>query len=184
MLINEQTIAELLQLGGQYFLPIAALLRALYSGLRGKFPEGLGEIGLASLFAGLTAIAGHEQPDFQSLLLEITGNTVLMAGLLAFIMTYLLRIPFSGLIVDGIVGGVIGLLAWLGWTYILGNPFPWWSLPLGIAAGAAGFVLLRMLLRQIGRLVKIATYFIIIGVVFVVIGGGLYLLLPLLQTPA
>src|SRR5690348_3881560 len=35
MTIDPKTLAEVLQLGGQYLLPIAALLRALYAGVRG-----------------------------------------------------------------------------------------------------------------------------------------------------
>ena len=114
--ISQETIANFLQLGSQYMLPAAALLRALYSGIRGKIPEGLGEIFLASLFAGLTAVLDSQQLDFRAIVLEILGNTVFMAGLLTFIMIYLLRQPDRGQWVDGIVGGVIGLIAWAGWV--------------------------------------------------------------------
>src|SRR5215470_14177150 len=104
--IDQQTIAQIVHLGGQYFLPVAALLRALYSGLRGRFPEGLSQIAVASLFAGLTAAVGNEALDIRSLALKILGNTVFMGGLLAFIMSYLLRQPNRGITFDGIVGAV------------------------------------------------------------------------------
>jgi hypothetical protein len=183
MEIDQQTMAQLLQLGSQYFLPAAALLRALYSGVRGKFPEGLGQIAAASLFAGVTAVAGNQEFDLRSVILEITGNTVLMAGLLAFIMTYLLRMTNYGQVVDGLVGGVIGLVAWLAWTYILQNDFPWWTAPIAVIGGALGFILLRFLLRQIARLVKIATYLLIIGLIIVVGAGAVYLFQTIIQTP-
>src|SRR5690606_40824158 len=86
---------------------------------------------------------------------EILGNTVFMAGLLAFIMTYLLRSPNRGQLFDGIVGGVLGLIAWACWVYVLQNDWPWWTAPLVIAAGAAIFISLRFMLRQIARLVKL-----------------------------
>lgn len=183
MTIDQKTMAEILQLGGQYFLPLAALLRALYSGARGKFPEGLSQIAVASLFAGLTAVVGNEQLDIRSIALEILGNTIFMAGLLAFIMTYLLRQPDRGQLVDGIVGGIIGLIVWAVWVFVL-QELPWWSLPLVIAAGAAGFIVLRILLRQIAKLVKIATYFIVIGIILVVIGGGIMLFQTVFTTVA
>ena len=175
MSISQKTMAELLQLGGQYLLPIAALLRALYSGLRGRFPEGLSQIAVASLFAGLTAAVGNDALDIRSVALKILGNTVFMAGLLAFIMSYLLRQPNRGQTFDGVVGGVIGLLSFGAMVLILDNPWPWWTFPLAVAAGAAAFIVLRILLRQIARLVKIATYFIVIGILVVIAAGGILL---------
>lgn len=183
MEIDQQTMAELLKVGSQYLIPAAVLLRALYSGLRGKFPEGFAQIGGASLFAGVTAVAGNQELDLRSVILEILGNTVFMAGLLAFIMTYLLRTQNRGQIVDGIVGGVVGLVVWFVWTYVLLNDWPWWTAPLVVIAGAAAFIVLRFMLRQIARLVKIATYLIIIGLVFAVGAGAVYLLQLVTQTP-
>lgn len=183
MEIDQQTMAELLKLGSQYLIPAAALLRALYSGVRGKFPEGFMQIGAASLFAGVTAVAGNQGLEVRSVILEILGNTVFMAGLLAFIMTYLLRTPNRGQLVDGIVGGVLGLIVWLVWTYLLLNDWPWWTAPLAVIAGAAAFIVLRFLLRQIARMVKIATYLIIIGLVFAIGAGAVYLLQVFTQTP-
>ena len=49
MNIDQETLAAILQVGGQYFLPIAALLRALYSGMRGRMPEGTRQIALAAI---------------------------------------------------------------------------------------------------------------------------------------
>ena len=184
MTIDQQTIAGILQLGGQYLLPIAALLRALYSGTRGKLPEGMLQIIAASFFAGITAVSNNQSFDLRAIILEILGNTAFTAGLLAFIIVYLLRTANRGLIVDGIVGGVIGLAFWLIWVYVLGNDWPWWFIPLTIAAGAAGFIVLRFLLRQIARLVKIATYFIILGILAVLAAGGFWLLQTLTQRPA
>jgi H+/Cl- antiporter ClcA len=74
------------------------------------------------------------------------------------------------------VGGVFGLIACLVWVVILLNPWPWWTIPLAVIAGAAGFIVLRILLRQIVRLVRIATYFIIIAVLLVIGAGGILLL--------
>jgi hypothetical protein len=96
-----------------------------------------------------------------------------MSGLLSFIIVYLLRLTFRSLVVDGIVGGVIGLIVWLVWTLILLNDWPWWTIPFAIAAGSAGFIALRFSLRQLARLVKIATYFIIVGVVLLIGAGGI-----------
>jgi len=174
-LISQQTMAELVQLGGQYALPIAALLRALYSGSKGKFPEGIAQIIAASFFAGLTAIVGNEQLDIRTVIGEILGNTVFLAGLLAFIMVYLLRQPNRGFWVDGIVGGVIGFSVWFVWVYILQNDWPWWIIPIVIAAGAGSFIALRLLMRTLFKLVKIATYFIVIGLVLV-LGAGAFML--------
>jgi hypothetical protein len=182
MTIDQQTMAELLQLGGQYMLPIAALLRALYSGTRGRLPEGFWQILLAGIFAGITAAADNQQFDFQAIALEILGNTAFTTGLLAFIIVYLLRIANYGLIVDGIVGGILGLVAWLGWSVVLGNNWPWWTIPIVMGVGAVGFIVLRFLLRQIGRLVRIATYFIVLGILAVLAAGGMFVLQSLTQT--
>ncbi|HVU14760.1 MAG TPA: hypothetical protein VHD90_25970 [Phototrophicaceae bacterium] len=182
-LISKETVATLVQIGGQYLLPVAALLRALYAGIRGKFPEGILQIAVASLFAGLTAVVGDQQPDLRSIILGILGNTVFTAGLLAFIFAYLLRMTFRSKIVDGIVGGFVGLAAWLFWVYILGNNLDWWTIPLAIIGVGLAFIVLRVLLRNIGRLVKIATYFIIFGLLFVLGAGGVLVLTGLLQAP-
>jgi hypothetical protein len=175
MTISQETIAEFLQLGGQYALPIAALLRALYAGFRGKLPEGFVQIAGASIFAGVVTVIDPSQPfDWRVALLELTGNAVFMAGLLSFILLYLLRQPNRGLYFDGFVGGALGLVAWVVWTQILLNEWPWWTAPLAIAGGVAGFIALRFSLRQIAKLVRIATYFIVLGVILV-IGAGFFL---------
>jgi len=175
IMISQETIVEFLQVGGQYFLPAAALLRAIYAGLRGRFPEGFSQIAVASLFAGLIAVVDGEAVDIRTIGLEILGNTAFMAGLLSFIFLYLLRQPNRGQVVDGIVGGVIGLIAWAIWVYLLNNNWPWWTAPFVIAGGAAVFIALRFSLRQIARLVQIATYLIVIGLVLVVAAGGVLL---------
>jgi hypothetical protein len=181
--MSNETLAELLQLGGQYFLPIAALLRALYEGVRGRFPEGFSQIALASVFAGISSVVDGGEPDLRAIVLGILGNTLFMAGLLSFIMVYLLRQPDRGPIVDGIVGGVLGLIAWAIWVYLLLNDWPVWTFILAIIAGAAGFIALRFALRQILRVVRIATYFIVIGLVLVA-GAGAFLLLQTLTSSA
>jgi hypothetical protein len=180
MIIDKQTIAELLQIGGQYLLPIAALLRALYSGLRGKFPEGFSQIAVASLFAGLTAAVGSENLEIRPIMLKILGNTIFMAGLLSFIMAYLLRQPNRGKTIDGIIGGILGLIFWLAFN-VLNENWPWYTLPLAVMAGAAGFIVLRILLRQIAKLVKVATYCIVAGAVLVVGAGAILLVQTVLQ---
>ncbi len=184
MEIQPETLTAIFQLGGQYMLPAAALLRALYSGIRGNFPEGWSQIAVASLFAGIAAAVGNEQLDLRSIALEILGNGMFTAGILAFIVTYLLRMENRGQVVDGVVGGVAGLVFWLAWVVILGNEWPWWTIPFAIAGGAAAFIALRFALRQIIRMVKIATYIIVIGAFLAACGGGLLLLQTLTATPA
>lgn len=182
MEISQETIASFLQLGGQYFLPAAALLRAIYAGMRGKFPEGFAQIIAASIFAGITAVTDGQQPDLRGIVLEILGNTVFMAGLLSFILIYLLRQPDRGQWVDGIVGAVIGLVAWAIWVYVLFNDWPWWTAPLAVVGGAAAFIALRFSLRQIMRLVRIATYLLVIGLVLALGAGAILLLQSLTAT--
>jgi len=184
MTIDPKTLSELLQLGGQYLLPIAALLRALYAGVRGKLPEGFTQIGAAALFAGVTAAVGEGPVDLRTLVTDLLGNTVFTAGLLSFIVIYLLRMANSGLVVDGIVGGVVGLVIWLFTVFILGEPWPWWLIPVLIAACAAGFIALRFALRQIMRVVRIATGLLVIGLVLAVGAGGFLLLQSFTQGTA
>lgn len=176
MTIDQDTIAGLLQLGGQYLLPIAALLRALYSGARGRFPEGFAQIAVASLFAGFAAATDTGQPyfDIRAIGIAILSNSTFVAGLLSFIMLYLLRQPDRGQIVDGVVGGFLGAISWLIWVGVLGNNLPWWTAPLAIIAGVAGFIALRFALRQIIKLVTIATYFIIAGGLVVIAAIGIW----------
>ena len=52
------------------------------------------------------------------------------------------------------------------------NDWPVSTAPLAVIAGAAAFIALRFSLRQIIKLVRIATYLIVIGLVIVAIGGG------------
>ena len=118
---------------------------------------------------------GQEDLNIRAVAIQILGNTVFMAGLLAFIMAYLLRQPNRGWTFDGIVGGAIGLLSWLVMVLLLENAWPWWTFPLAIAFGALGFMVLRLLLRQIYRLVHIATFFITIGILLVIGAGGVLL---------
>jgi hypothetical protein len=166
------TLVQLFQLSGQLFLPAAALLRALWAGVRGKLPEGFVQIIAASVFAGLVALTGNETFDLRAVLVGIISNTVFTAGLLSFILIYLLRQPFRGLVVDGIVGGVASLVAWLVWTQVLNNDWAWWTALVVIAAGAAAFIGLRFGLRQIARLVRIATWLLAISALVVLIVVG------------
>ena len=184
MNIDPNTLNNLLQLGGQYMLPIAALLRALYAGIRGKLPEGFLQIGAAAVFAGITASFTSGTVDLRSIVTGLLANTVFTAGLLSFIMIYLLRMANRGLWVDGIIGGVIGLIIWLFTVYILGEAWPWWLIPLLVSACAAGFIALRFALRQIMRVVRIATWLLIIGLILAIGAGGFLLLQTLTQTPA
>jgi hypothetical protein len=175
MVIDEKTMAQIVQLGSQYLIPVAALLRALYAGMRGRFPEGLSQIALASVFAGLSAVVGHKDLDLQSLIATALGNAVFVGGLLAFTMSYLLRMRFRSFLLDAIVGAIIGLITWGVWVFLLDNPWPWYFSPIFMAAGAAGYVVLRTLLRQIAKLVRLATMFIVAGVFAVALGGGILL---------
>ncbi len=173
-LISRETIASLLQLGGQYALPAAALLRALYAGIRGKLPEGFTQIALASIFAGVVDVIDPSIAfDWRVAVLKLLGNSFFIAGLLSFIVLYLLRMANRGIYFDAFIGGVVGLISWAFWTQILLNDWPWWTAPLVIAAGSAAFVALRFSLRQLARLVRIATYFIVLGIILVIGAGGI-----------
>lgn len=196
--MDQQTLATILQLAGQYFFPAAALLRALYSGYRGKTPEGASQILAASVFSGLTAVTTQPDPDLNSILLELVGNTVFMVGLLSFIVIYILRMRSFGIIIDAIVGGLLAAAAWGVWVYVLGNTelqisniplsmlggqdsgpmtlvLDLFTLPIMFVAGAVLFVFLRFSLRQIGRLVAVARVLMFVGVLCLLGAGGLYL---------
>lgn len=196
--MNQQTLATILQLAGQYFFPAAALLRALYSGYKGKMPEGMSQILAASVFAGLTAVTEQREPDVNSIVLDLAGNTIFVAGLLSFIVLYILRMRSFGIIVDAIVGGLLAVAAWGVWVYVLGNTelqisaiplsllggqdtgpmtlvLDLATLPIVFIAGAVLFVFLRFSLRQIGRLVALARLMMTVGVLLLFAAGGLYL---------
>ncbi len=173
--IDSATLASLLQLGGQYMLPIAALLRALYSGSQGKLPEGFSQIAVAAVFAGASAAVNGQQTDLRAIITDVLSNTVFTAGLLSFVVVYLLRMENYGLVVDGIVGAVIGAILWAFTVFVLQQPWEWWMLLLVVPACAAGFIALRFALRQIFRVVRIAMYFIVIGGILV-LGAGAFLI--------
>lgn len=180
--ISQQTLAELLQLGGQYMIPIAALLRALYSGMRGKLPEGFGQIATAAVVAGVAAGVNGQQADFRTIVTDVLGNTIFTAGLLSFIVIYLLRMTNYGLVVDAIIGAIIGGILWAFTVYILGEPWPWWMLVLLVPACAVGFILLRFALRQIMRVVRVAMFFLIVGVLIALAAGAFMVFQTLTQT--
>jgi hypothetical protein len=196
--MDQQTLATILQLAGQYFFPAAALLRALYSGYKGKMPEGISQILAASVFAGLTAVTEHRDPDLSSIVVDLTSNTVFIAGLLSFIVLYILRMRSFGIVVDAIVGGILAMAAWGVWVYVLGNTelqisaiplsllggqdtgpmtlvLDLATLPIVFVAGAVLFVFLRFSLRQIGRLVALARLLMTAGILLLLAAGGLYL---------
>lgn len=179
--IDPATLASLLQVGGQYMLPIAALLRALYSGARGNAPQGIIQILSAAVIAGVSSSINGQPPNLQNIFTDILGNTVFTAGLLAFIVVYLLRVTNLGWIVDVVVGGIIGGALWFFSNYWLGMNWSIWLLVLIVPACAVGMILLRFALRQIFRVVRIATYLIIIGLVLAVGAGGFLLLQTLLS---
>lgn len=176
LLIDPKTLASLIQIGGQYMLPIAALLRALYSGARGNAPQGIVQILSAAVIAGVSSSVNGQPPNLANIFNDILGNTVFTAGLLSFIVVYLLRVTNLGWIVDVVVGGLIGGALWFFSNYWLGMNWSIWLLLLIIPACAMGMVLLRFALRQIFRVVKFATYLIIIGLVLAVGAGGFLLL--------
>src|SRR5258707_11716913 len=94
MQIDQKTIAEILHLGGQYFVPIAALLRALYSGIRGKYPQGMAQIIVASFFAGVTAVIGQDDLNIRAVALQKLCNSGFMAGVFcSFIWSFLCPPP-------------------------------------------------------------------------------------------
>ncbi len=174
--VDPKTLAAILQLGGQYMLPIAAILRALYSGARGKTPEGVIQIVTAAIIAGVSAGVNGQQPDIKNILNDVLANTVFTAGLISFIVIYVLRATKLTWVADVVVGGIIGAVLWLFTNYILGVNWPLWILVLIIPACAAGMVLLRFALRQIFRVVRFATYFIVLGLILALGAGGFLLL--------
>jgi hypothetical protein len=183
-IISPETFVALLQLGGQYLLPAAALLRALYAGIRGNLPEGFVQIALASVFAGILSVLDRGELNLRDIILTIASNTLFTAGLLAFIVAYLLRMPYRGQAVDGAVGAFVGLATWFISDIILLDEWAWWTVPLFIIGGGLAFITLRTLLRQIARLVKFATYLIVAGLVLVAGAGGLFILSSLFQPGA
>lgn len=180
-----------IQLGGQYVLPAASLLRALWYGWQGKFPEGAWQIAGASAIAGITAVSDPAQvvgQDLLSIILrQVLGNAVFTAGLLAFIVTYLFRQTQNmSRWVDGLVGGFAGLIVWFVWAYILLEwSKEWWMALLVIAAGAAAMIGLRALMFVINLAVRIARW-LLTGAVVLMIGAalatGAYLLFSVYPT--
>lgn len=168
-----------LQIGMQYLIPAAGLLRALYSGLRGRLPEGVRDIVGAGLVAGLGALADGDAESFGEAVLTVLSNTVFIVGLLSFTLVYLIRIPNWGRWVDGILGAVIGLIAWACWVYLLGNDWPVWTAPLVVIAGALSYIGLRMLLRQVAALARLAMRLIVAALVFAALGAFVWLLVQI-----
>jgi hypothetical protein len=187
--IDQATIVTVLlgiiQLGGQYALPAAALLRALYSGWKGNFPEGAWQIASASFIAGLTSVADPSTltaPNLAQVIIgQLAGNTVFTAGLLAFIVTYLFRQTQNmSRWVDGIVGGVAGFVVWIIWTFILGQ-WAWWMIFIAIPAGAAALIALRAAMFVIQTVVNVAKWLLRFAL-FVMLGGGVLLVIWLVVT--
>jgi hypothetical protein len=186
-LINQQQIIELflsaIQLGGQYALPAAGLLRALYYGWQGKFPEGAWQIVGASFVAGLTSVADTStfQTDnvLREIFLTLTQNAVFTAGLLAFIMTYIFRQTQNmSRWVDGIVGAIAGFVVWIIWYFILGQ-WAWWMIFIAVPGGAAALIGIRALMFVISWAVKIARW-LLIAAVLLMLGGAVFLAFPLI----
>lgn len=166
-----------IQLGGQYVMPGAALLRALWYGWQGKFPEGAWQIAGASFVAGLTSLTDAQTLTSDTLLrtvvVQLTGNAVFTAGLLAFIVAYLFRQTQNmSRQVDGLVGAAMGLVVWGVWTFILGE-WAWWMVFLAVPAGAALLIALRALMFVIALALKIARYMLIAAVAFMLVGAVL-----------
>lgn len=198
MEVNQENVLRLLleviQIGGQYVLPAAALLRALYAGWRGKFPEGAWQIASASFVAGLTASADAQTlsaPNvLQAVLVQLTGNAVFTAGLLGFIVTYLFRQTQNmSRWVDGLVGAAAGLVVWIVWTFVL-NQWAWWMIFIAVPAGAAALIALRAAMFVIQTVVNVAKWLLRIALI-IMLGGGILLgiwavtnyVVPLLATP-
>ncbi|MFN8372301.1 MAG: hypothetical protein U0694_05415 [Anaerolineae bacterium] len=187
--IDQQAVVRLLldtiQFGGQYALPTAGLLRALYSGWQGKFPEGAWQIASASLVAGLTAVADPatlSAPNVaQAVIGQLAGNALFTAGLLGFIMTYLFRQTQNmSRWVDGIVGAVAGFVVWLIWTFVLGQ-WAWWMVFIAVPAGAAALIALRAAMFVIQTVVNVAKWMLRFALV-VMLGGGILLVVWLVTT--
>lgn len=180
-----------IQLGGQYVLPAASLLRALWYGWQGRFPEGAWQIAGASALAGITALSDPAQVVGQDVLTiilrQVLGNAVFTAGLMAFIVTYLFRQTQNmSRWVDGIVGGFAGLVVWFVWSYILLEwSKEWWMALLAIGAGVAALIALRALMFVINLAVKIARWMMGAAVVLMIgaaLASGAYLLISVYPT--
>lgn len=163
-----------LQLGMQYFIPAAVLLRALYFSMRRKLPQGVREVLVAAGIAAAGALLDGDAETIPAALIEATTNFVFIAGLLTFILIYLLSLPNLGPWVDGFIGGVVGFLAWIVWVYVLGHPWAAWSGPVTAAGGAAVFMMLRGLLGTLGRLMRLAGRLIVVGAVLAAVGGVIW----------
>jgi hypothetical protein len=168
---GEELYVLALQLGMQYLIPAAGLLRALASGVRGRLPEGVRDIGGAAFVAGLGALADGNADSVGEAVLQVFTNTVFIAGLLSFTLVYLLRLPNWGKWFDALLGGIVGLIAWGAWVYLFNNDWSIWTAPLAIIAGGLAYVVLRSLLRQVRKLALFATRIFITAVVLAVVGG-------------
>jgi hypothetical protein len=133
--IDQQTITALVQLGGQYFIPLAALLRALYAGMRGRLPQGFRQIVIASTFAGVTAATNTGQPQFDlRAVADHSGQQRVHGGAAGVHHALLLRQPDrAGLWTPSSARSSRHKVVWV---YALHNGWPWWSAPLTVAAAA------------------------------------------------
>lgn len=172
---GEELYVLALQLGMQYLIPAAGLLRALYAGVRGRLPEGVRDIGAAAFVAGFGALADGNADNIGEAILQVVTNAVFIAGLLSFTLVYLLRLPNWGKWFDAFIGGVVGLIAWGIWVYLFNNDWSVWTAPLAIIGGGLAYVVLRSLLRQVRKLALFATRIFITAIVFAVIGGVIWL---------
>ncbi len=163
-----------LQLGMQYLIPAAGLLRALYQGMRGRLPEGVRDIAGAGFVAGLGAVTDGSADDLGNALLQIFSNAVFITGLLSFTVVYLLRLPNWGRWFDAFLGAIVGITAWAVWVYLFNNPWPVWTAPLVFIAGGVAYVVLRMLLRQVAKLMIFARNLVIAAVALGVLGGVIW----------
>lgn len=177
---GEDLYIFVLQAGIQYLIPAAILLRALYFGARGKLPEGLRDILIAAVVAGMGALIDGEASSIGDALVEVVFNALFMYALLFFILIYLLKLPNLGPWVDGVIGGGLGFIAWLAWVYVLGNDWPTWSAPLTAMGGAAAFIGLRSLIRRIAALGRFAGRAARVGIAVAVVGGLIWLAVTVL----
>lgn len=171
----EEIYVLALQLGMQYLIPAAGLLRALYSGMRGRLPEGMRDIAAAAFVAGMGALADGEADHVGEAVLQVFTNTVFIAGVLSFTVVYLLRLPNWGKWFDAFVGAVVGGIAWTAWVYLFNNDWSIWTAPLALIGGGLAYIVLRSLLRQIKKLALFATRLFITAIVLAGFGGLVWL---------
>jgi hypothetical protein len=179
-LIDPVLLSNVLQLGGQYMIPAAALIGAIRSGKDHKLPEGFFQITGAALLAGVAATVNGQQSDLRTIITDLLSNTAFTAGLMSLLLFYLLAINL-GWIVDVVIGGILGGVVWWFTVTVLGEGWQPWMLPVCIVIGAVGMLLLRLAVRALKFALRVAVTILVIGLMLAIGAGGFLLLQSIMQ---